>query len=149
MSYYIKVKEVLLTGKLFYSKECRHHVISGQWEHESATNCTPLHFKLVHCPWPNRGCQDQTLLPRKGGTFKEHTFNGDFAVEIVGPKYENEIEEVKETGVLIKFTKEKGKRQETYTLSGKGVNRFGDFILVGKATKNECVYTIKMTKKYV
>ena len=54
---------------------------------------------------------------------------------------------------VLKFMKEKGLRQELYALSGKGMNRFGDFILVGKAIKRNsfdgtCEYTIQMTKKY-
>ena len=144
-----RADEAQLTGIMSYSEKYKRHVIRGQWGVEGST---PQQFKLVHCPWPNQG---QNLLPKKEGEFKESTFNGDFTYEEQKPtmKFESELVEVKESGVQLKFMKEKGLRQESYALSGKGMNRFGDFILVGKAIKRNsfdgtCEYTIQMTKKY-
>lgn len=130
----------LLSGTLSYSIDngVRCHVIQGEWKLDDTP---PQSFQLTRNLSPD---EDLEVLPMSG------VFEGSFVYEYqVGAAKLKMHDIVKEHVKLLFFEKEG--EQNSFTVKGKGLNRFGMFKLNGTATKKsgDPSFNVRLRKKYI
>jgi len=145
------VNHPLLIGTLSYSSHegSRRHQIRGNWKFEHSTTSTPQRFELLRNIPPD---EDIKILPADG---EYHgTFSLAWEVKNSKGKIKTKRKSVQESGVKLKFIKKEkdSNGNDTYTVTGTGLNEYGVFELNGTATKSELEddpgYNIRLIKQY-